>query len=93
MQLLLFIISIAVGSRMIYQFNHASWLVNMRQVSCSCLERVRRTATANSYLCLQCPPLATIWIYTIIQLELIPAFLNLVVVGGFVWWKNLKILQ
>jgi len=71
MQLLLYIISIAVGSRMIYQFNHASWLVNMKQ----------------------CPPLATIWIYTIIQLELIPAFLNLVVVGVFVWWKDLKILQ
>jgi len=71
MQLLLFIISIAIGSRMIYQFNHASWLVNMKE----------------------CPPLATIWIYTIIQLELIPAFLNLVVVGVFVWWKDLKILQ
>ena len=41
MQFLLFIISIAVGSRMIYQFNRASWLVNMNQVSCSCLERVR----------------------------------------------------
>ncbi|KAF8812361.1 hypothetical protein BYT27DRAFT_7182803 [Phlegmacium glaucopus] len=71
MQFLLFIISIVVGSRMIYQFNHASWLVNMNQ----------------------CPPLATIWIYTIIQLELIPAFLNLAVVGTFVWWKGLKILQ
>jgi len=71
MQFLLFIISIAVGSRMIYQFNHASWLVNMSQ----------------------CPPLATIWTYTIIQLELIPAFLNLVVVGAFVWWKDLKIFQ
>jgi len=71
MQFLLFIISIAVGSRMIYQFNHASWLVNMSQ----------------------CPPLATIWIYTIIQLELISAFLNLVVVGAFVWWKDLKIFQ
>ena len=92
MQFLLFIISIAVGSRMIYQFNRASWLVNMNQVSCD-LERVRRTTTANSYLHLQCPPLATIWIYTIIQLELVPAFLNLVVVGAFVWWKDLKILQ
>jgi hypothetical protein len=71
MQFLLFIISIVVGSRMIYQFNRASWLVNMSQ----------------------CPPLATIWIYTIIQLELFPAFLNLVVVGGFVWWKDLKIMQ
>jgi len=71
MQFLLFIISIAVGTRMIYQFNHASWLVNMSQ----------------------CPPLATVWIYTVIQLELIPAFLNLVVVGAFIWWKDLKILQ
>jgi len=71
MQFILFIISIVVGSRMIYQFNRSSWLVNMSQ----------------------CPPLATIWIYTIIQLELIPAFLNLVVVGAFIWWKDLKILQ
>jgi len=71
MQFLLFILSIAVGTRMIYNFNHASWLVNMRQ----------------------CSPLGTIWIYTIIQLHLIPAFLNLAVVGAFVWWKDLKILQ
>jgi len=71
MQFLLFIVSIVVGSRMIYQLNHASWLVNINQ----------------------CPPLATIWIYTIIQLELSPAFLNLVVVGAFVWWRGLKILQ
>jgi hypothetical protein len=81
---------------MIYNLNHASWLVNMSQVRRSHLGAacvVRRAITANAYLCLQCPPLATIWIYTIIQLELIPAFLNIVAVGAFVWWKDLKILQ
>jgi len=40
----------------------------------------------------QCPPLATIWIYTIVQLDLGPAVLNLLVVGGFAWWKDLKII-
>lgn len=93
MQFLLFIISIVVGSRMIYQLNHASWLVNMSQVSCSCPEWVRLATISISYLCLQCPPLATIWSYTVIQLELMPAILNLVVVGAFIWWKDLRIFQ
>lgn len=37
----------------------------------------------------QCPPLATIWIYTIIQLDLGPAVANLVLVGGWAWWTEL----
>ncbi|KAK0490969.1 hypothetical protein IW261DRAFT_1556134 [Armillaria novae-zelandiae] len=38
----------------------------------------------------QCPPLATIWVYTILQLDLGPAVLNLAFVGAYVWWKGLK---
>ncbi|PBK72621.1 hypothetical protein ARMSODRAFT_953016 [Armillaria solidipes] len=38
----------------------------------------------------QCPPLATIWVYTIFQLDLGPAVLNLAFVVAYVWWKELK---
>ncbi|KAI0069089.1 hypothetical protein BV25DRAFT_1986615 [Artomyces pyxidatus] len=62
-QLFLFLLSITAGSRMIYQVNHANWLVNMTQ----------------------CPPLGTLWVYTIVQLDLGPAVAALVVVGVWVW--------
>ncbi|TFK75992.1 hypothetical protein BDN72DRAFT_831432 [Pluteus cervinus] len=39
----------------------------------------------------QCPPLATVWVYCIVQLDLGPAALNLLVVGIFVWLKGLKL--
>ncbi|PFH51439.1 hypothetical protein AMATHDRAFT_74986 [Amanita thiersii Skay4041] len=39
----------------------------------------------------QCPPLATLWIYTIVQLELGPAVLSLLTFGSFVWWKGLRL--
>ncbi|PBL02495.1 hypothetical protein ARMGADRAFT_891609, partial [Armillaria gallica] len=38
----------------------------------------------------QCPSLATIWVYTIFQLDLGPAVLNLAFVVAYVWWKGLK---
>jgi hypothetical protein len=41
----------------------------------------------------QSPPLATIWVYTIVQLELGAAFLNLVVVGGWLWWKGISLFS
>lgn len=41
----------------------------------------------------QCPPLATIWVYTIVQLDLGPAVLSLVVTGVFVWYKGLKLFK
>ncbi|KDR83834.1 hypothetical protein GALMADRAFT_236245 [Galerina marginata CBS 339.88] len=40
----------------------------------------------------QCPPLATVWIYTVVQLDLVAAVAGLLAVGGFVWWNGLKIL-
>ncbi|KAK2466147.1 hypothetical protein APHAL10511_001789 [Amanita phalloides] len=39
----------------------------------------------------QCPPLATLWIYAVVQLELGPAVLSLLTVGGFVWVKGLRL--
>ncbi|KAK0485073.1 hypothetical protein IW261DRAFT_1560738 [Armillaria novae-zelandiae] len=41
----------------------------------------------------QVPPLGTLWIYAIVQLELGPAVLNLAIVAAYVWWKDLKILR
>ncbi|KAF9263490.1 hypothetical protein L218DRAFT_317058 [Marasmius fiardii PR-910] len=38
----------------------------------------------------QGPPLITLWVYTIVQLDLGPACLNLFICGLFVWWKGLK---
>lgn len=40
----------------------------------------------------QCPPLATLWVYTIIQLDLIPAVSSLCAVAAYVWWFELRIL-
>ncbi|KAJ7591140.1 hypothetical protein C8J56DRAFT_934782 [Mycena floridula] len=39
----------------------------------------------------QCPPLATIWIYAIVQLDLGPAVLSLVMAGIYVVLKGLKV--
>ncbi|KAK0495363.1 hypothetical protein EDD18DRAFT_1310085 [Armillaria luteobubalina] len=41
----------------------------------------------------QVPPLGTLWIYAIVQLELGPAVLNLAIVAMYVWWKDLKIFR
>ncbi|KAI0254375.1 hypothetical protein BJV78DRAFT_72840 [Lactifluus subvellereus] len=40
----------------------------------------------------QCPPLATIWVYTIVQLDLGPAVLALSVVGLWVWWTGARLV-
>ncbi|EPQ59277.1 hypothetical protein GLOTRDRAFT_70569 [Gloeophyllum trabeum ATCC 11539] len=39
----------------------------------------------------QCPPLATAWIYAVVQLDLGPATLSLVIVFSWVWWAGLKL--
>ncbi|KAI0079682.1 hypothetical protein K474DRAFT_1683073 [Panus rudis PR-1116 ss-1] len=39
----------------------------------------------------QAPPLATVWVYTIVQLNLLPAVLSLVTVYGWLWYKGYKI--
>ncbi|KAF8165427.1 hypothetical protein B0H34DRAFT_689146 [Crassisporium funariophilum] len=41
----------------------------------------------------QCPPMATVWVYTIVQLDLGPAVVSLATVGMFVWWKGLQIFK
>lgn len=39
----------------------------------------------------QCPPLATVWVYTIVQLDLLPAVVSLGVIGMYVWWQDLTL--
>ncbi|KAJ6516004.1 hypothetical protein C8R45DRAFT_1049479 [Mycena sanguinolenta] len=41
----------------------------------------------------QCPPLVTLWVYVVIQLDLGLAVLNLAVVGAFCWWKKLDLFN
>ncbi|KAJ7179909.1 hypothetical protein C8R43DRAFT_971072 [Mycena crocata] len=71
MQLLLFLMGSAAGSRMLFLIKRGSYLVNMRQ----------------------CPPLVTLWVYIVIQLDLGLAVLNLTLVGGFCWWKQLDLFN
>ncbi|KAJ6599149.1 hypothetical protein DFH09DRAFT_1021988 [Mycena vulgaris] len=69
MQLFLFLMGTAAGSRMLFLIKRGSYLVNMRQ----------------------CPPLVTLWVYIVVQLDLGLAVLNLVSVAAFSWWKGLEL--
>lgn len=89
MQLALFLLSLAVGARLIYTVNRLSWLVVIRQVRVLVLHLFNEPI---SLMMVQCPPLATIWVYTIVQLELLPAVMALISVGVWVWWKGYKLI-
>ncbi|KAJ7129773.1 hypothetical protein C8R44DRAFT_615137 [Mycena epipterygia] len=71
MQLLLFLLGTAAGSRMLFLIKRGSYLVNIQQ----------------------CPPLVTVWVYIVIQLDLGLAVLNLAMVGTFCWWKGLDLFK
>ncbi|PPQ92364.1 hypothetical protein CVT25_008714 [Psilocybe cyanescens] len=88
MQILLFILSVTVGCRMLYLLDNASWLVNMNQASVYFKTKV---FIFNRHLCSQCPPLATIWIYTVLQLDLGAAIAGLLTIGAFVWYNNIRL--
>ncbi|KAI9512167.1 hypothetical protein F5148DRAFT_973819 [Russula earlei] len=70
LQVAFFVLSVASGTRMIYQVNYSNWLVNMRQ----------------------CPPLGTIWVYTVVQLDLGPAVMALSAVALWVWWTGARLV-
>ncbi|EAU84713.1 hypothetical protein CC1G_00232 [Coprinopsis cinerea okayama7 len=70
MQLIMFFIAILSSTRLIYQFNKSTFMVNMKQG----------------------PPLVTLWIYCIVQLDLSPAVISLAITSAFVYWKNLKLV-
>ncbi|KAH7922457.1 hypothetical protein BV22DRAFT_1017229 [Leucogyrophana mollusca] len=40
----------------------------------------------------QCPRFATIWLYTVVQLDLAPAVLSLAMIGGWSWWAGMKLI-
>lgn len=40
----------------------------------------------------QCPQFATIWLYTVLQLDLPLAVLSLTLIGAWTWWMGLKLL-
>ncbi|KAL4075934.1 hypothetical protein J3A83DRAFT_4157339 [Scleroderma citrinum] len=40
----------------------------------------------------QCPQSATIWLYTVLQLNLPLALLSLGLIGAWTWWSGLKLL-
>ncbi|THH17942.1 hypothetical protein EW146_g2944 [Bondarzewia mesenterica] len=40
----------------------------------------------------QCPPLGTLWVYSIVQLDLGLAVLSLCAVGIWVWWTGMKLV-
>ncbi|KIK98761.1 hypothetical protein PAXRUDRAFT_823544 [Paxillus rubicundulus Ve08.2h10] len=40
----------------------------------------------------QCPQVATIWLYTVVQLRLSLALLSLALIGGWTWWTGLRLL-
>ncbi|KAF8211198.1 hypothetical protein K438DRAFT_1806872 [Mycena galopus ATCC 62051] len=70
-QLLLFLLGSAAGSRMLFLLKRGGYLDNIRQ----------------------CPPLVTLWVYIVIQLDLGLAVLNLIAVGIFCWWKQLDLFN
>lgn len=89
MQAAFFWLSCIAGTRLIWLMNRGNWLVVMRQVS--------SPSTPHSYECVlryryrQCPPIATAWIYAVVQLNLAPAVLSLVVAATFTWYKGYKL--
>jgi len=63
-------------------------------LSIACGIRMVHVVNVASWLVVmqQCPPLATLWIYTVVQLNLFPAVLGLMIVGTWMKWKNYRII-
>jgi len=88
MQAALFFLSVASGTGLIYRVNYSNWLVNMQQVSGSWSTPKLRFFKGSE----QCPPLGTIWVYTILQLDLGPAVMALAAVAAWVWWSGAQLV-
>lgn len=86
MQYGLAILSVISGSRLIYVVNRTNWTIIMRQVGS--FKPIRYFAEVFR----QCPPLGTMWVYTIVQLELGKAVAALAAVAAYVQWTGLKII-
>ncbi|KAI9063361.1 hypothetical protein FKP32DRAFT_1650961 [Trametes sanguinea] len=62
-------------------------------LSCICGTRLVWLLNRGNWLTVmkQCPPIATAWIYAVVQLDLGPAVLSLMVAAGFTWYKGYQI--
>lgn len=69
-RLLLFLLSTAGGSWMIYLINMESYV----------------------YVVGRCPALGTLWVYSVVRMELVDAVISLLLVGAYVRWKSLKLV-
>ena len=87
-QLLLFALSITLGSRLIWIVNRANWKANIKQACVSDNNILRLGLTLDGF---QCPPLATAWVLAIVALDLGPAAMSLVIIGIWAWWAGMKI--
>ena len=83
----LLLVSLAAGTRLIWLVNRAPWYVIMRQVRPNVLFVRNPLPTRRA----QGPPLATIWIYAITILDLLPAVVGLCIVAAWVWWSGLNV--
>lgn len=44
------------------------------------------------YIIGRCPALGTLWVYAVVRMDLLDAVISLLLVGGFTWYKNLKLV-
>lgn len=88
MQAAFFVLSVASGTTLIYRVNYSNWLVNMQEVSDTWSTPQLRLFNGLK----QCPPLGTIWVYTILQLDLVPAVMALAAVAAWVRWSGARLV-
>ncbi|KAI0663013.1 hypothetical protein C8Q70DRAFT_485127 [Cubamyces menziesii] len=62
-------------------------------LSCICGTRMVWLLNRGNWLTVmrQSPPIATAWIYTVVQLDLGPAVLSLIVTATYTWYKGFKL--
>ena len=72
---------------MVWLLNRGNWLTVMRQASIPVIESINIFTICHS----QSPPIATAWIYTVMQLDLGPAVLSLIVTATYTWYKGFKL--
>ncbi|WVW84128.1 hypothetical protein I302_106157 [Kwoniella bestiolae CBS 10118] len=74
--------------------NH--WITNSFLISSSIIAGCRLIWLVNkaswSVVTAEAPPVGTLWILTIVQLPLSRAVLALLAVGGWIWWKGMKLM-
>lgn len=88
MQLGLFLQSIASGTGMLWTTNKEAWLTVIQQACTSPLQQVK---ISSNTIC-QAPPLMVLWMYAIIQLDLLPCTVSLGAVYAACRYLGLKLV-